>query len=342
MKLTIGIKAFNEEQHIAASLASAVEAARALDGEVVLADSCSTDRTVEIAKTFPVRIVQLADPTDRSCGAGAQLAFQHAAGELFYLLDGDMVLDPEFLPAAIDFLERNPDVAAVGGRVEELNIHGHEFQIRADSLLKDPNRIPGIVDRLDGGGLYRASAVRDAGYLADRNLHAFEEFELAARLQSKGWKLARIDRHAVDHYGYKMDGYELLWHRAKLGYSGAAGEILRAAIGGSHLSFVVRKLGHIRNGAAVILWWIVLLASIATPMPLSARVLLLLVLVAGPIAVLSFRRRSLSLGLYSFVAWNVVALGMLTGLFRKRVSPAQPLSSLKLETHAGPNVSPIT
>jgi len=58
MKLTIGIKAFNEEQHIAASLASAVEAARALDGEVVLADSCSTDRTVEIAKTFPVRIVQ--------------------------------------------------------------------------------------------------------------------------------------------------------------------------------------------------------------------------------------------------------------------------------------------
>ena len=122
----------------------------------------------------------------------------------------------------------------------------------------------------------------------------------------------------------------------------AVGEILRAAIGGSHLSFVVRKLGHIRNGAAVILWWIVLLASIATPMPLSARVLLLLVLVAGPIAALSLRRRSLSLGLYSFVAWNVVALGMLTGLFRKRVSPAQPLSSLKLETHAEPNVSPIT
>ncbi len=78
MKMTIGIKAFNEERHIAASLASAVDAADFLGAEVILADSGSVDRTVEIARQFPVRIIQLADPTERSCGAGAQLAFQDA------------------------------------------------------------------------------------------------------------------------------------------------------------------------------------------------------------------------------------------------------------------------
>ena len=90
MKLTIGIKTLNEERRIAAALASAVEAARPWQGEIILADSGSTDRTIEIARNFPVKIVQLADEADKSCGAGAQLAFQYARGEYFYLLDGDM------------------------------------------------------------------------------------------------------------------------------------------------------------------------------------------------------------------------------------------------------------
>ena len=34
-------------------------------GEVVLADSCSRDRTVAVAAAYPVRIVQLMDPRDR-------------------------------------------------------------------------------------------------------------------------------------------------------------------------------------------------------------------------------------------------------------------------------------
>ena len=81
MKLTIGVKALNEEQRIAEALTSALRAAEPFGGEVVLADSGSTDRTLEIASTLPVRIVQLADPSERSCGAGAQLAFQQADGD---------------------------------------------------------------------------------------------------------------------------------------------------------------------------------------------------------------------------------------------------------------------
>jgi glycosyltransferase involved in cell wall biosynthesis len=325
MKITIGIKALNEEAHIADALQSAVAAVTPFGGEVVLADSGSTDRTIEIARGFPVRIVQLANRDERCCGAGAQLAFQHARGEYFYMLDGDMVLNPAFVTAGIEYLERNAEVAAVGGVVCERNVEGQGFQIRAAAVAQSAHWQPGIVDRLDCGGLYRASAVREAGFFADRNLHAFEEFDLAARLQARGWKLARIDVPQIDHFGHTTPGYELLLRRLRSGYSGGPGEVLRGAIGQPHLSLVLRKLGHVRNGLAVGAWWAALLATLWIGQPLAFLVLLL-----APLLLLSWRRKSFSLGLYSLSAWNVTAWGLITGFFRSRVPPQCPLVSVDL------------
>jgi glycosyltransferase involved in cell wall biosynthesis len=318
MKVTVGIKALNEEAHIGAALRSSVDAVAPFGGEVILADSGSTDRTVEIAGTFPVRVVQLANLDERCCGAGAQLAFQFAQGEYFYLLDGDMVLQPGFLEAGIAYLDANPEVAGVGGLVREVNTEGEGFQIRAQTVARDRNWLPGVVDRLDCGGLYRTSAVREAGWFADRNLHAFEEFDLAARLQARGWTLARIDVAAVDHYGHQTGGYKLLLRRIKSGYSGGAGEVLRGALGQPHQRIVLRRMSHVRAGVVVIVWWLALVAALV-----SDSGWLLLALLVAPVLFLSMRRRSLRLGLYSFAAWNVSALGLLSGLFRRRVHPSR-------------------
>jgi glycosyltransferase involved in cell wall biosynthesis len=77
MTVAIGIKALNEEANIAACLESALAGVRPFAGHVVLADSGSHDRTVAIARDYPdVRVVQLANPEQRCCGAGAQLAYQ--------------------------------------------------------------------------------------------------------------------------------------------------------------------------------------------------------------------------------------------------------------------------
>jgi GT2 family glycosyltransferase len=328
MIVTIGIKALNEEKHIAASLASALEAAHPLAGEVILADSGSTDRTIKIASAFPVRIVQLANVSERSCGTGAQLAFQYALGEYFYLLDGDMVLDADFLKAGIEFLEANPTVAAVGGHVIECNIEAEEFQIRASSQSKDGRWRAGLVDRLDCGGLYRSRAVRDVGYFADRNLHSFEEFELAARLASRGWTLARIDHPAVDHFGHTGGGYRLLWRRLRSGYAGGAGEVLRSAIGRPHWSIVIRRLQHIRIGIVVMIWWAVVVASpFVSPW-------LTMAIVAAPIFFLSVRRASLRLGLFSLAQWNVGAIGLLTGFVRPRRAATAPIEAVDLSPRA--------
>lgn len=320
--LSIGIKALNEEQHIEACLRQAVEMAEQLGGEVLLADSGSTDRTVEIARQFPVRILQFADLSERSCGAGAQLSFQEATGKYFYMLDGDMVLSPGFLGDAIRYLEENPHIGGVGGIVNECNTANEEFQIRETSVRFSRNWLPGIVDRLDCGGLYRTDAIRDAGYFADRNLHAFEEFDLAARLRANGWSLARIPNLAVNHYGHVTGGYRLLMRRIRSGYSGAPGEVLRGALMQPHMLYVLKDLGHIRYGLAVILlWWIPLVAGMFISPPFVLTAIMLVI----AITFLSLRRRSFRLGLYSLAAWNTSALGLILGLMRKRKNPRQPI-----------------
>ncbi|HEX7820749.1 MAG TPA: glycosyltransferase family A protein [Sphingobium sp.] len=320
-QVSIGIKALNEEANIARCLTSALDALQSLDGEVILADSGSTDRTIAIAQEFPVRIVQLSRAQDRGCGAGAQLAFQHARGDYFYLLDGDMMIDPQFLSVGIAYLQAHPDVAGVGGWVTEKNISGQEFQVRADKA----RAFEGEVDHLYCGGLYRSDAIRSAGHFSDRNLHAFEEFELGARLLAGGWKLVRLDTPGVDHFGHTEDGYKLLWRRMRSGYAGGLGEVVRAAWMKPHFSVVLARLRPFQMALVVLGWWAALLACLAT-LSFGA----LAVLLAIPILFLVWRRKSLRLGLYSFAVCNMLTVGLLSGLSRKRVSPATPLPSKEL------------
>lgn len=328
MKVTVGIKALNEAENIAAALTSALTAVRPFGGEVILADCGSTDGTVEIASHLPgaagvLKIVQLERAIDRGCGAGAQLAFQFAQGDYFYLLDGDMTLDAQFLKAGIACLEARPDVAGVGGHVLEGNLTGQEFQVRAQKA----KGFDGLVDRLDCGGLYRRKAIDEVGYFADRNLHAFEEFDLGARLAARGWKLARIDLPAVTHFGHEIGGYRLLWRRIRSGYAGGLGEVLKGAFGKAHLGRVLRRLWPLQMAFGIVAWWGAILAALLTGHVLAAAAL-----VAVPWAILTLRRRSPKLGLYSLAAWNTLAIGLVTGLFRPRIAPETPLAARVLHS----------
>lgn len=322
MKIAVGIKALNEEAKIEAALLSALAAVAPYGGTVLLADSGSSDRTVEIARRLPVEVVQLANHAERSCGAGAQLAYQHLDADYFCLIDGDMELVPGFIDASLAYLDAHPQVAGVGGAVIERNLESEEFQLRAAAMAREAHRRAGPVDRLDGGGVYRMAAIRALGYFSDRNLHSFEEFDLATRLASRGWSLVRLDVPAVEHRGHAGNGYRLLFYRLTSGQMGGAGEVLRASIGKPHFALVVRRLGHLRKAVVIAAWWAAMAFALwRSPMIAAA-------LVIAPVGWLSFRRRSLSLGVYSVVIWNAIALGLIGGLFRPRVPPARRLASV--------------
>lgn len=316
--VTIVIKALNEEKRIAAAVESALAAVLPLGGEVVLADSCSTDRTVDIASAYPIRIVQLAHAAERCCGIGPQLGYQHSGGEFVYILDGDMKMLPGFLPAALAYMQAHPEVAGVGGRVVEMNTTSLEYLARVERGMAHMQA--GEVDRLDMGGLYRRAAVEQCGYFSDRNLHSYEEFDLAVRLRAKGWKLHRIDHDAVQHHGHDAPPYQLLVRRWRSKYINGLGELVRGAWGQAHFGMVVQGVRELRIYAAVLLWALVLL-SISLLLAQDPRALAaFLIIFFAPFALMAWRKRSVSKGVFSVVSWCFNAGGFVRGI----VSPRQP------------------
>jgi len=322
--VSIIIKAFNEEQHIAGAIESALAALAGIGGEIILADGASTDRTVAIAEKYPIKIVRLDDAADRSCGAGAQLGFQYSSGDFICLMDGDMRLRRPFLAAGIRALKENPRLAGVGGAVIDHDADNLEYTQRIRRF--DPDRRPGPVTRLGGCGLYRRAAIATVGYLTDRNLHGGEELELAGRLRIAGWALARIDCPAVDHYCRTGNPYSQLLRRIRTRNSCGPGEIIRAAIGRPQFGFVARNDRNSMLSGLVGLWWCSMAATLllgngAWTLPAAAALLAL------PFAAMSLRWRSLRDGIYSVTAWNAHALCFLPGFFWPRKPPANWIAS---------------
>jgi glycosyltransferase involved in cell wall biosynthesis len=324
LTVSVIIKALNEERHIAAAIESALAAIHGIDGEVILADSGSSDRTIEIARQYPIRVVRLNNTRERSCGVGAQLGFQYSCSSYLCLMDGDMRLQSDFVGCALEYLECNPTVAGVGGYIADRELSNLEFEQRTRRY--DPDRLPGLVTRLNSSGVYRRSAIETIRYLTDRNLHGAEEFDLAARLHTQGWMLAKIDRHAIDHFGHSGNAYRLLVRRIATRNACATGEVVRAAIGRPHFWLIVKDRNTLLC-LTIAVWWVAIACAPLLLSDQSAVLAALGLLLLSPIMLTSLRWRSLRRGLYSLTALNVYTLSFLPGFLRSRADPTRWIDS---------------
>lgn len=329
-EISVVIKTLNEERNIERTLRCALAAIAGRDAEVIVADSLSSDSTVEIARAFPVRIVQLANAADRGCGVGAQLGYQFSRGRYVLVMDGDMDLQKDFVDAALQRLEQDQGLAGVGGSIVDVNLGNIEYRARQARAPRDA--MPGPVDRLNGGGVFRREAIDAIGYLTNRNLHACEELEQALRLSSGGWRLERLPLVAVHHYGHTTATWALMTRRWASRYVCGAGELLRAAFGQTYFWAAARSQSHL---FVVLGWWgtLLLVGLLVYVQPALWGAWMVLVLL--PPAIMSWRRRSLSLGVYSVAAWCLDAGGLLRGLMQSQRDPTVSIDARVLADDKG-------
>lgn len=324
MSVSVVIKALNEAERIGAAIESALEALGG-KGEVIVADSGSTDGTIEIAARYPVILVQLEKGEAPSCGLGPQLGYQYSREPFICLMDGDMELDPRFISEALAFLEAHPDAAGVGGHVVEMNMESLEFARRV--ARGGVEYRVGEVDRLNGGGLYRRAAIEAAGHFSDRNLHGYEEFDLGVRLRDKGWRLHRLDIPFARHYGYTMNAYKLLVRRWQSKYLRGVGELLRAAWGRSHWNALLSEVRELRLWALVYLGAALALALLVFMPDKGLALGLCLAGALGVLALMSLKHKSLGMGLYAVTAWVFHTAALPLGFFHTRRDPGDWIPS---------------
>ena len=313
--VSIIIKALNEEAKIAACIESALAALKNCYGEVILADSGSTDRTIEIASAYPIRIVQLADTSQRRCGIGPQLGYQFSHGEFVYILDGDMEMDPEFIEHAVREMQADEKLGGVAGIVDEQSIGSMQFRGRQ---MRNEEGTAGDASWLDMGGLYRRRALEQVGYMSNRNLHAYEEQELGLRLRSKNWTLRRLPVRSVKHWGHTEATLPLLAKRWRSGYAMGSGEILRASLGRAYFGGILKTQKHTLFTLGLIgLLLIGLVTAPATHVFLVSWLLIMVLLVIYRIA----KHKNIRDGLLSIIVWHVNAVALVRGFMHTPVDP---------------------
>ncbi len=323
------IKTLNEEAKIARCLESVLEAAAELaqSFEIIVADSLSTDRTVEIARRYPVIVVQMQHLRDRGCGAGVQLGYQHSRGERVFLLDGDMELCTGFLPQAMARLDENPRLAGVAGVLVDTAIRNTFDRYRVVNAVSSQARRE---KSLGGGGLYRREAIAACGgYAADRNLKGWEEAELGMRLAAGGWELERIGVPSVRHTGHSAGTVAVLRSLWRSRRAMASGVLLRQAF---RHPWWRGALQMMIQPVLVLAMWVVLLACLAGALatgawwlPAAALAVVLLALAA-----FALRKRSLAHAATSFALWHFHAASIVVGLFEPVVPPTRPIDSVRL------------
>lgn len=329
-RVSILIKTLNEEAKIADCLTAAVREARSVDGEVILVDSLSTDRTVEIARSYPIRIVQFSCLEDCGCGAAVQLGYQFAQGDYIYVLDGDMELQAGFIAKALEVLENEPAVAGVGGKLLDRHVRTAADLRRVQTLGILSERIE--VNELGGGGLYRRNAVQSVGYLGHRWLPALEEAELGFRLRAAGWRLLRLPEAAVLHTGHTESNWGMVRRLWKDGRARAGGMFLRSAFRKDWWWRTVQSQWHLILTLVIHLVVLGIAILLGDGLLHVAAMWLVLECIAWTFLwlLLALKKRSLPAGAFSLIDWHILTVAALIGSTKALPDPRMPIAAREI------------
>jgi GT2 family glycosyltransferase len=331
----------NEEQWIQSCLRSVVAAVRPYAGsEVVLVDSCSSDRTVEIARREPVRLIELREDAPLSPALGRLVGEDATQSRYILFVDGDTEIAASWLTAAVDYLERHPHVAAVDGKLPELYYRDGR-QVGGSADVFGAGDIPAEVEGLGGNALYRRAALAGAGSF-NPFIVSYEEAELAARLRKRGFVVIRLPIVMGTHRTGPRGSLEELGRRYRDNLIKGYGQTLRVALGQGTFLAHVRSMKRYLQFQAVVVF--ALVAGLGAMVTGNTRLLLAPLTVAmGLVLLFMVRSRSLTKPFLLIADWAVWMPPMIRGFLERPRDPrALRLGEvIARERDCRPDVAPI-
>lgn len=188
LRCSLIIRSFNEEKHIGKLLKGISRQSIFNSIEVILVDSGSTDRTVDIARSFKAKIVNIR-PEDFSFGHALNMGCSAASGDFLLFASAHVY------PVYTDWIEKmlapfvNDKVALVYGRQvgnEITKYSEHQlFRKWFPAVSNYEQRIPFCNN---ANAVIRRELWVDQPY--DESLTGLEDLDWATKIQSKGYLIA--------------------------------------------------------------------------------------------------------------------------------------------------------
>lgn len=176
--------------------------------ELIYVDSNSSDGSPERAKAAGASVLHV-HPERPTAAIGRNAGWKAAKGEYILFLDGDTLLDRNFIATALAQIEADPKTAVVWGHRRE--IHPQQ-SIYTRVLDLDWIYLAGKTEFCGGDAFMRRRALEDVnGY--DETLIAGEEPEMCRRMRQLDYEILHIDAPMTLH-DLAIKNFTAYWRRA--------------------------------------------------------------------------------------------------------------------------------
>lgn len=112
-KISLVIPAYNEEKYIRDCLEHVSMYGKGFFSEIIVVDNASTDKTAEIAKSFPE--VHVVKEERKGTSAARQCGFETATGDIIAFIDADTRMPKEWPGKVIESFANHPQIVSVSG-----------------------------------------------------------------------------------------------------------------------------------------------------------------------------------------------------------------------------------
>jgi len=328
LQWSVIVIARNEESNIGKCLESVTIAFDERQYELIFVDSASTDRTIAIASNYDIRLIQLSPAGPLRPSVGRHIGLQYAQGKNILFLDGDMTLDPNWVPLAENALASDDRLAGVAGEMVHLLPNEHDNdKVFSQSYPDSDYR---AADHLAGSSAYRQDPLRIIGGF-NPFLYSCEEAELGARLRKAGYRLVRLRAPMTMHAPeFSKETIDELFRRRRRGFFIGLGQFVRYSIQNKLPSH--RPMSKIRRHLQFLT--LLFLGVVAITLSIVNSTWMYFALWSATFAfifvVFAIRSGSMSKPAYYFTYWFLASPHVLWGLlkyprsadqFRARLSP---------------------
>tara|TARA_B100000780_G_scaffold278788_1_gene253690 strand:+ start:3925 stop:4785 length:861 start_codon:yes stop_codon:yes gene_type:complete len=190
--VTVVICAMNVEKYIYSCIESVV---RNRPKEIIIVDGESSDRTVDEAKKFDVKVIS---DHGKGLSYARRVGVENATGEYILFIGPDNVLEDEFINKFVNLLnEWNFDVGSVQTRVKEpKNFWDKGLDTRWQFLMGKP----GEINVAGTPSLYKSLCFKDTNFSSD-DFGPSDDTQLADDLKARGFKIGLVPLNVFDQNG---------------------------------------------------------------------------------------------------------------------------------------------
>lgn len=294
--------------------------------EIIVVDGGSKDKTVEIAKKYPIKVIVV---EKKGVNIARNIGVKHSSGEIIAFTDSDCVVPRDWIKKIVERFKQY-EVGGIGGSIKRfyntlLSRYADESLmpvLRVFKRRKIINDIEDFVSCPAGCNMaFRREVLEKVELFDDRIKFGFDEIELIERLCRNGYKVL-LDPEVIIQHKHRESLKELL--RQVFNYGKGGGVLIKLGIKGKFPKWVKQEL-------IIFLLWITISTTLIQLSIVSSIFLIsLLMLTIFPIILLllfytfkALSERSLKiydvlvyplLDLLRFIFFNI---GILYGIIKK-------------------------